>query len=119
MKTCPVAMFALNTPELVAPARCGCLDGMHVDHATCAIRSMANGRCSCDCRHYQQRQIGTMSSDPLVLANAAYVDEDFEAALQHYSDVSGRSGLWSICCHLEPLHHSSLNINSDPVMLLL
>jgi hypothetical protein len=29
-----------------------------------------------------------MSSDPLVLANAAYVDEDFEAALQHYSDVS-------------------------------
>ena len=34
-----------------------------------------------------------MSSDPLVLANAAYVDEDFEAALQHYSDVSGWSQL--------------------------
>ena len=42
-----------------------------------------------------------MSSDPLVLANAAYVDEDFEAALQHYSDVSGwplvdRVAFWSL-----------------------
>jgi hypothetical protein len=34
-----------------------------------------------------------MSSDPVaVLANAAYVDEDFEAALQHYTDVSGGPG---------------------------
>lgn len=37
-----------------------------------------------------------MASDPLVLANAAYVDEDFEAALQHYSDVSG----WSWVDHV-------------------
>jgi hypothetical protein len=33
----------------------------------------------------------TMMEDPLTLANAAYVDEDFDAALQHYTNVSSRS----------------------------
>jgi hypothetical protein len=33
-----------------------------------------------------------MANDPLMLANAYYVDEDFEAALQHYTNVSG------VCC---------------------